>query len=218
MKKGRLVAAGYAGYEGTGILAQAKEERLLRSLPRWLVENAAAFGEDAGRIREQAERIAGQYAMSFVSMAGSRRITGNEKTAGEMSGDLTHSYHMVHCAGDGGVLAALWLFAETCGLGMEIDLRLIPIRQETVEISEILQVNPYQMYAGGCVLAGTEDPFGLIRALEEAGIAAAQIGEIFPGSVRRIHNGETLGYLNIPRRIEQMREGTRQALWSLPEM
>ena len=119
---------------------------------------------------------------------------------------------MVYRAGDGGILAALWLFAEQFHLGMDIVLRRIPIRQETVEICEILDVNPYQLYAKGAVLIGTCRCGALLEELESRGVMAADIGRIFPGSVRRILHDDTPGYLNVPRRIDEMREGTVQAL------
>ena len=208
--EGRLVVAGFAGCEGTGILAREKRERLQRVLPQWLVDRAASFAEDAAAICAAAERAGSVHALISDTWAvpgktgDSQEAAGGRETAGQEK--------MVFPAGDGGVLAALWFFAEKFHLGMEISLRDIPIRQETVEICEILELNPYQLLSGGCVLIGTADASGLIRLLEREGIAAADIGEINPGSVRRIRIGETMGYLNIPRRIEKKPEGTRAAL------
>ena len=208
--EGHLVVAGFAGYEGTGILVREKRERLQRILPQWLVDRAASFAEDAAAICTAAERAGSVHALISDTWAVPGKTGDSQEAAGgrEMGGQEK----IVFPAGDGGVLAALWFFAEKFHLGMEISLRDIPIRQETVEICEILEFNPYQLFAGGCVLIGTADPSGLIRLLEREGIAAAWIGEISPGSVRRILNGETVGYLNIPRRIEKMPEGTRAAL------
>ena len=39
---------------------------------------------------------------------------------------------------EGGVLNALWNYADGIGVGLDIDMRKIPIRQESVEISEFL--------------------------------------------------------------------------------
>lgn len=49
----------------------------------------------------------------------------------------------------GGVFAALWRLAEAAGVGLTVDQRWIPVRQETIEICELLDVSPYLMQSGG---------------------------------------------------------------------
>lgn len=49
----------------------------------------------------------------------------------------------IYPLGKGGVLGGLWNMLEQINAGMEIDLRKIPIRQETVEICEFFDLNPY---------------------------------------------------------------------------
>ncbi|MFQ9208791.1 MAG: hydrogenase expression/formation protein HypE [Clostridium fessum] len=55
-------------------------------------------------------------------------------------------------AGGGGVMAALWHFFDGFGLGFEMDLRKLPIRQETVEVCEVFDLNPYRLQSQGCIL------------------------------------------------------------------
>ena len=43
---------------------------------------------------------------------------------------------------EGGVFHALWTLAEQAGTGLEVSLKKLPIRQETVEICNELDVNP----------------------------------------------------------------------------
>ena len=56
--------------------------------------------------------------------------------------------------GEGGFLAALWKIAEASGVGLSADLRSVPIRQETIEICEVFDVNPYKLLSGGSILLG----------------------------------------------------------------
>ena len=42
----------------------------------------------------------------------------------------------MHDVTTGGIFGALWELAEASGVGLEIELKKIPIRQETVEICE----------------------------------------------------------------------------------
>ena len=44
---------------------------------------------------------------------------------------------------EGGVFAALWQMAQASGVGLEMMLRQLPIRQETIEICEFFDINPY---------------------------------------------------------------------------
>ena len=45
--------------------------------------------------------------------------------------------------GEGGFLSALWKMAEASQVGLEMDFSKVPIRQETIEICEIFDINPY---------------------------------------------------------------------------
>lgn len=50
---------------------------------------------------------------------------------------------------EGGVFAALWRLAEEAEVGLTVDQQKIPIRQETIEICELLDVSPYLLQSGG---------------------------------------------------------------------
>ena len=79
--------------------------------------------------------------------------------------------------------------AEASGVGLDIDLKKIPIRQETVEICEYFDINPYELISSGCMLMAAPDGNGLVMALERAGSPATIIGKATEGNDRR---GETL--------------------------
>ena len=42
--------------------------------------------------------------------------------------------------------------ARGAGVGLEVDLKKIPIRQETVEICNYFGVNPYQIMSSGSMM------------------------------------------------------------------
>ena len=100
---------------------------------------------------------------------------------------------------DGGILSALWKMAEASGVGMDVDLRRIPIRQETIEICERADVDPYKLNAKGSVLLGTAQGDAMVRELEKRGIHAAVIGHADSGNDRLLHSGEITRYLERPR-------------------
>lgn len=78
--------------------------------------------------------------------------------------------------GSGGIFASLWEIAEAAKVGLQVDLARMSIRQETVEICEYYQLNPYQMTSAGAVLMMTDDGDNLIKVLEEVGARAVKLG------------------------------------------
>ena len=72
----------------------------------------------------------------------------------------------MHDVTEGGIFGALWELAESSGVGLEIDLKQIPIRQETVEICEFFAVNPYELISSGSLLMVTDDGLELVKRLE----------------------------------------------------
>lgn len=106
---------------------------------------------------------------------------------------------MMHDASEGGILGALWELAEGAGVGLNIDLRKIPLRQETVEVCELCNVNPYELISGGSLLMITENGQQLVDRLEEAGIPATILGEVTEGKARIITNEEEIRYMDRPK-------------------
>lgn len=96
---------------------------------------------------------------------------------------------------EGGIFGALWKLAESSGVGLEIDLKKIPIRQETIEICEFFALNPYELISSGSLLITTKNGYGIVRDLEKVGIFATVIGKTMPGNDRILYNEEEQRYL-----------------------
>ncbi len=101
-------------------------------------------------------------------------------------------------AGQGGILTAIWNLTGAYETGVEFYLRRIPIRQETVEVCERLELNPYRLYSRGCFLLTADNGGQLVRALEEKQIPANVIGRINKGIAREMIVQEGRGYLERP--------------------
>ena len=115
---------------------------------------------------------------------------------------VKHGVSAMHDVTEGGIYGALWEVAEASGVGLEIDLKAIPIRQETVEICECFELNPYYLISSGCMLMAADRGHDLVRELEKAGIPAAVIGKATDGKARRIVNGEDESFLERPKTDE----------------
>jgi len=96
----------------------------------------------------------------------------------------------VYGLSEGGIFAGLWELAEICGVGLDIVLRDIPLKQETVEICNYFDLNPYALLSGGSLLITAPDGNRLVMELNKAGIEAAIIGKCTDSNDRVLINEE----------------------------
>ena len=97
-----------------------------------------------------------------------------------------------------GVFGALWEMGEASGAGLRVDLKKIPIRQETIEICEYFDCNPYLIASDGVLLAGTPDGARLVERFASKDIPAAVIGTVTDGQGRVVINGDETRFLVPP--------------------
>ncbi|HEY7755514.1 MAG TPA: AIR synthase family protein [Actinomycetota bacterium] len=107
----------------------------------------------------------------------------------------------MHDATEGGVLGGLAEVAEASGAGMRIDLASIPVRPEVRAVCEHTGMDPYTSISEGTLIAtavpGRAEAF--LAALEEAGIEAADVGEVTsPSAGRVLVTGDGEGPLEHP--------------------
>ncbi len=114
---------------------------------------------------------------------------------------------LIKTAGEGGIFTALWELGGYLDCGMRIELRELLLCQETIEVCEILDLNPYLMMSGGAILAVTNEPETLLAAYEAAGIPAAVVGVLTEGHDRILQNGEEQRFLEPFREDELYRAG-----------
>ena len=113
-----------------------------------------------------------------------------------------HGAAAMHDVTEGGISGALWEMAESSGVGIEVEAKDIPIRQETIEIAEHYGINPYGLISSGCMLIATTDGTGLIKKLSDAAIPAAVIGKATEGKDRILHMDGITRYLEPPKTDE----------------
>lgn len=104
-----------------------------------------------------------------------------------------------HDVSQGGIFGALWELAKGAGVGLEIDLRKLPVRQETIEICEFFDLNPYELSSEGCLLMTTGDGNGLVAALQKENIPAVVVGKTTDSNDRVLFNGEEKRFLEPPK-------------------
>lgn len=105
----------------------------------------------------------------------------------------------MHDVTEGGIFGALWEMAEASGVGLEIELKKIPLKQETVEICEFFGISPYGLISSGSMLMASSDGNQLVMDLQKAGISAAVIGKATAGNDRVVINEEERRFLEPPK-------------------
>lgn len=144
-----IVMAGYAGGCGAALLAGRKEEELRKAFPTFLIRNALAF-----RDAKEEETV--------------RNFLTNNPERPEIAAYVP--------VGEGGVFKALWALGEEGSTGFEIEIKQIPIRQETVEICNFFDINPYRLKSKGPAVFFTKEGERCVHLLRKEGVAAAIIG------------------------------------------
>ncbi len=105
----------------------------------------------------------------------------------------------MHSALEGGIYGALWEICASSNTGIVVDLRKIPLKQETVEICEFFDLNPYMLLSGGSILIATDNSFGLIEMLNDSNIEATVIGRTNTTNKRIVINEDESRFLEPPR-------------------
>lgn len=101
----------------------------------------------------------------------------------------------MHDVTEGGIFGALWEIGAASGVGIIADLRKIPIKQETIEICEVFDINPYMLISSGSMLIGCPQGNLLVEKLMQNGINAVVIGRATEGNDRIVVNGDETRYL-----------------------
>ena len=164
-------------------------------LTKWIgLEGTAMLAE------EKAQKICSRYPAHMVEEAA--HFMNYLSVASEAAVAAKSGASAMHDISGGGVFAALWEMAEGAGTGLEVDLKKIPVKQETIEICEFFEINPYQLISGGSLLIAAEDGKEMVRKLQEEGIPAVVIGRLTDGNDRIIINEEETRYLEMPQADE----------------
>lgn len=90
----------------------------------------------------------------------------------------TEDLFYLHDISTGGIYRALWQLGTWTAKGFLIDHYKISIRQETIELAEFFNVNPYMIDGTGSLLAIVKNGEAVVERLQSQGIKASVIGQI----------------------------------------
>lgn len=109
------------------------------------------------------------------------------------------SVSAMHDVTEGGIFGALWEIAVASKVGLEIELDKIPIKQQTVEICEFFDLNPYLLISSGSMLIAADRGSDIVDALKKEGIEAAVIGRATADNDKVVYYGEEKRFLEPPK-------------------
>lgn len=150
--------------------------------------------------KEKEAALREHYSQPFIDKA--KELDRYISVLSEAATAVKSGVAAMHDVTEGGIFGALWEIAEASGVGLEIDLKKIPLKQETVEICEFFGINPYELISSGSMLMAAEDGNGLVMELEKAGIPAVVIGKATDSNDRVLLNEEERRFLEPPKTDE----------------
>lgn len=189
-----LVVACPVALKGTSVIAKNKKDKLAERFSAGFIQNCISLWDDYGTQRNVEEQS------DFLTETGKNEKDNIVwKTAQEAGASA------LYAMGEGGFLSALWKMAEASEVGLEADFRKVPIRQETIEVCEIFDLNPYKLQSDGTVLIGIRGGEALVQKLRNEGFMAEIIGQTNSGNDRLLYSGGSARYLERPAEDELYR-------------
>ena len=194
-----LVVACPVALKGTSVIAKSKKDKLAERFSAGFIQNCISLWDSYGAQRE----VESQTAANEQSDTHSDTQAGAQAGQSEKHGVVWKiaeeaGASALYAMGEGGFLSALWKMAEASEVGLEADFRKVPIRQETIEVCEIFDLNPYKLQADGAVLIGIRGGEALIQRLRNEGFMAEIIGQTNSGNDRLLYSGGSARYLERP--------------------
>lgn len=190
---------------GIGIVSGERSVPLRKAKPGQDIVVSKWIGLEGTSVlaREREKELSARYPFRFIEEA--RGLDRFLSIVPEAATAIKSGVCTMYAAAEGGIFGALWELAEGAGVGLEIDWKKIPVKQETIEICEFFELNPYMLMSGGCLLMTADNGYGLVRALEAASVPAAVIGKVTGQNDRVVINEEERRFLELPKPDELYR-------------
>lgn len=151
----------------------------------------------------QEDQLRTRYSKEFIG--GAQKMIAQISVVKEAVIGIQYGVSALHNLSYGGVFGALWELAAAAKVGLEIDQSSIPIKQETIEICEFYDLNPFQFMSSGSLLLTTDNGDGLVKVFAEQGIEACVIGRTVKGNDRIVYHGDEKRFLAPPKTDELLK-------------
>ena len=146
-----IVMVGYTGVLGTNLILDGKREQLRERFASSYIEGCR-FSEEEYLISPMVEMIK------------------------SIAKDTDVVY--IHDVSYGGVYGALWQLGVALNLGVQINHKSIPVKQETIELCNYFDINPYMLEGTGACFVVARDGEQLVHFLKQSGAVAEVVGKL----------------------------------------
>lgn len=146
-----IVMAGYTGVLGTNLIIDEKCDQLRERFAPSYIEGCR-FSKEDYMVAPMVETVRG------------------------VAKDTEVIY--LHDVSHGGVYGALWQLGVAMNLGLQVNHKCIPVKQETIEICNYFDINPYMLEGTGALVAVARDGETLASELRQSGFVATVIGHM----------------------------------------
>jgi hydrogenase expression/formation protein HypE len=192
---GRYAGCAWPMVGGATCLAVGPEDRYItpmmaRAGDRVVVTKGAAIEATALLAISFPDRLRSEVGSD--TLAAAQRLVGSmtvvpEARAAAAYGVRDAGVTAMHDATEGGVLGGLYEVAEASAVGLRIDQSAIPIRPEVAAVCAAAGIDPYFSISEGTLVATVRPrhAVGLLAALADANIPAADVGEVLPAGAAR---------------------------------
>lgn len=143
------------------------------------------------------DKLLEKFSNSFVADCIGLREYINIKNAAMVA--MSCGAVAMHHVSDGGAFSAIWELVSSVDMGITVNIPDIPVWQETVEVAEVFDINPYLLDGTGALLIVCRNGKEMVDKLTQAGICANVIGNITDSKDRIAINGDETRYLEPPR-------------------
>ncbi len=111
---------------------------------------------------------------------------------------LVKECHAMIEIGEGGIFRALSELWDLCGFGFEIEYDKVKVHQETIEICEYYDIDPWSLLSHGAYIIVTDNAYRTVRDLTDVGIMACVAGKMRSDKDKVILHREDRSLLNRP--------------------
>lgn len=114
-----------------------------------------------------------------------------------------HNAALIFKLGKSGVFGGGYELAKLINHGITIEIPKIPVWQETIEVSEVFDVNPYKSDSEGAIYIVCNSGTDMVEYLTDEGIYAEHIGSVTDTNDKVAVNGDEVRYLE-PSRVDEL--------------
>ena len=144
-----------------------------------IVTAPVALRATAQAAKDNREALLKRYAPAYVqkAMQIERYAMGKPEIAQHAAakGKQNDTIPLLREITEGGIEAALWELAKEHNVGLRAELRDIPIRQETVEVFNELDIDPYRLDSYGSWLCFVNNGAEVLMELRRQGYTEAAV-------------------------------------------